>query len=104
MDNRPPRYSCRSVNVGLVTSAGQPNPHANPFTNCVLPVPRSPVKASTSPALTSWARRAPAASVSATLAEVNITGAKFYFSDSTFRSELANTRQGDLWKGTGPAP
>jgi len=30
------------VNVGLVTGAGQPSPRANPFTNCVLPVPRSP--------------------------------------------------------------
>ena len=39
------------VKVGLVTRSGTPNPRASPRVKAVFPAPRSPVKATTVPAV-----------------------------------------------------
>src|SRR2546423_5806224 len=52
-------------------------PATKPFTNWVLPAPRSPVNAKTSPRDASRPCRKPTAIVSSTLFEMNITAGKF---------------------------
>src|SRR5438045_4233273 len=102
MGNRPPRYSCSKVNVGLVTVSFEPNPLARPFTNWVLPAPKSPTRASTSPAFIFSARRAPAPSVSAAPAEMNITREECLMFDLRSLMQVANACK--LQFGKLPAP
>src|SRR5664280_913174 len=49
-----------------------PSPRAMPFTNCVLPAPKSPDKPMTSPDCAARPQRSPSDSVSAGLCEMNI--------------------------------
>src|SRR6266481_301407 len=61
-----------SEKLGEWTRAVMPRPRARPFTNCVLPAPRSPHNPITSPL---WAARpqvSPSASVSAGLCEMHV--------------------------------
>src|SRR5579859_2647355 len=96
---RPLVYSCTRVNVGLVTSCMMPRPRAMPLTSAVLPAPRSPESASTSPGRSSAARRSPNCNVSSMLSasifcEVIITCGR----ERCFRSVAFN--ESDLVMGT----
>src|SRR5438477_3561363 len=74
-----------------------------PFTNCVLPAPSSPASATISPAFKSSAQRAPVASVSAALFEMNIAGRQFGSGDCGTRKEFADAREPQLGKLFSPA-
>src|SRR5437867_538024 len=52
-------YSFTIVNVGLATCPFTPKPLQTPCTNLVLPLPRSPYNATTSPALSRLANAVP---------------------------------------------
>src|SRR5713226_2560437 len=64
---RAPWYSRINVNVGLATCPPAPAPAAIPRARTVLPAPRSPESATTSPARSSPPRRRPRASDSSGL-------------------------------------
>ena len=65
--SRPVRYSFTNAKVGEWTRSVAPSPRARPFTSCVLPAPRSPLKPMTQPGLASRAQVSPRASVSVAL-------------------------------------
>src|SRR3990167_3599152 len=69
---RHPGYSRTSTKVGLVTASRTLSPRATPCTNVVLPLPRSPQRASTSPGASAAASRRPSALVCAALLEVTV--------------------------------
>src|SRR5712692_1993002 len=98
MGKRPPAYSCKIVNVGLVTGALLPNPATRPLTNCVFPEPSSPFSASTDPGPTRLANRRPNASVSAGLFEMNVATGQFSIFDLRSSIEVTNLRQQELGK------
>src|SRR6266404_681068 len=94
-----------SEKLGEWTRAVMPRPRARPFTNCVLPAPRSPDKPITSPL---WAARpqvSPSASVSAGLCEMHVaicgqrSHAVLVFDGDAFAcGDFADTTQLELGK------
>src|SRR5688572_23642566 len=81
------------VNVGLVTAASLRRPEATPLTKCVLPAPRSPQSASTSPRRSVAAMLCPCARVSSTLCEMVVATGQFWFAGFARRAELADARE-----------
>src|SRR5687768_3528836 len=67
------------TNVGLLTERGlPPSPRTRPRTNCVLPAPSSPFRATHSPPRNVVASSAAMASVCSTLVEVRFTRESLY--------------------------
>src|SRR5713101_1956373 len=64
-------YSLTIVNVGLATCPSTPKPLQTPCTNLVLPLPRSPYNATTSPPLSRLANAAPKPIVSSSVCVVS---------------------------------
>src|ERR1039457_6623034 len=60
------------ANVGECTRSAMPSPRASPFTNCVLPAPRSPDRPMTSPLSAARPHCSPRAAVSAALCEMYV--------------------------------
>src|SRR5882672_12502503 len=61
-----------NAKVGEWTRSVMPRPRARPFTNCVLPAPRSPHNPITSPLRAARPQVSPSASVSAGLCEMHV--------------------------------
>src|ERR1700736_3974828 len=91
------------VNVGLVTDVVLPRPAARPLTNWVLPLPSSPLSASTDPAVSLSANSRPNFSVSAGLFEMNVTTGQFRISDCGLRNERADSGQREFREFSAPA-
>jgi hypothetical protein len=70
---RPPRYSLTRAKVGDWIRSVMPSDLAIPFTNWVFPAPRSPVTPKTQPWDAIAPSRAPKATVSAGLREMNVS-------------------------------
>src|SRR5439155_26734323 len=67
LTGRDPRYRRTSVNVGDATGSVTPRAFAAPFTNVVLPAPRSPVSTTTSPPDRTPATAAPSSCMASTV-------------------------------------
>src|ERR1019366_10747121 len=92
-----------SVNVGEGTRAGMARPPARPLTSRVLPAPRSPESAMTSPLRASRPQLSPSASVSAGLCEMFVTmdgqrpnAVPVAQMDSFARGDLADAGKGNF--------
>src|SRR6478736_3354926 len=92
-----------SVKVGLVTEMGAPISAARPLTNCVFPAPSGPTRATTVPGGRLRATLRPALSVSAGLAEVQVTTRQFSILDFRFSIEAADSGESDVGEFLCPA-
>src|ERR1041385_282501 len=91
-----------SVKVGLVTSASAPKPSTRPFTNCVLPAPSWPTRATPSPCRRPAVNSRAILCVSAGLTEVNVATAQFSILDCRLAIEPADPGQRNFWEFFSP--
>src|SRR5260221_6343900 len=94
-----------SAKVGEWTRAVMSRPRARPFTNCVLPAPRSPHKPITSPLGAVRPQVSPSASVSAGLSEMHVAicgqwsrAVLVFDGDALARRDFADATQLELGK------
>src|SRR4051794_1429825 len=92
------------VKVGLVTAVSFFRPATRLCVNKVLPLPNSPLSASTEPGTRSSAICRAIASVSAGLLEMNVATGQFAICDVRFVIKRANASQRQLWNFSLPFP